>query len=179
VEKAKEGAARLARLAQQILSLAAADPVSNPQAPRERCDLAGIVEGHADAWLRTAMPRGVELEFELARAPIEGSAVLVGELATNLVDNAVRYGAHNVKVTTRREGDRSLMEVSDDGPGIAQQERTRVFERFHRLDNSDGEGSGLGLAIVREIAQRHGATIEMNDALEHRGTRVSVLFPAS
>jgi two-component system sensor histidine kinase TctE len=178
VEKAREGAARLARLAQQILSMAAADPVSNPAAQREPCDLAGIVEGHADAWVRTAMPRGVEVEFDLEKAPIEGSALLVGELATNLVDNAARYGARNVRVRTRREGGHSLLEVSDDGPGIPPAERSRVFERFQRLNNADGEGSGLGLAIVREIAQRHGATIAIEDASGRSGTRVSVLFPA-
>jgi two-component system sensor histidine kinase TctE len=178
LEKAREGAARLVRLAQQVLSLAAADPVSNPQAPRERCDLAGIVEGRADAWLRTAMPRGVELEFDLGEAPIEGNAVLVGELATNLVDNAVRYGARNVKIATRREGARSLVEVSDDGPGIAPAERSRVFERFQRLDGSGAEGSGLGLAIVHEIAERHGAVIDMGEA-PVGGTRIRVAFPAA
>ena len=178
VERAREGAMRLARLAQQILSLAAADPASNPQDAREACDLAGIVERQADGWLRAAMPRGVELEFDLAPAPVEGNPVLIGELATNLVDNAVRYGAHTVKVSTRRTGDRSLMEIVDDGPGIPAAERTRVFERFQRLATSDSEGSGLGLSIVREIAQRHGACVEMDDAPARSGTRIGVLFPA-
>jgi two-component system sensor histidine kinase TctE len=167
---------RLARLAQQILSLAAADPASNPQAAREACDLAGIVERQADGWLRAAMPRGVELEFDLAPAPVEGNPVLIGELATNLVDNAVRYGAHIVKVSTGRAGPRSAIEVTDDGPGIPPEERSLIFERFHRLNNADGEGSGLGLAIVREIAQRHDATIEVDEA-PHGGAVVRVAFP--
>ena len=176
VERAREGAVRLARLAQQILSLAAADPASNPQAAREACDLAGIVERQADGWLRAAMPRGVELEFDLAPAPVEGNPVLIGELATNLVDNAVRYGAHTVKVSTGRAGPRSAIEVTDDGPGIPPEERSLIFERFHRLNNADGEGSGLGLAIVREIAQRHDATIEVDEA-PHGGAVVRVAFP--
>src|SRR4051812_24857054 len=85
---AREAAARLARLAQQILSLAAADPVSNPTPKREPCDLAEVTRARADEWIRAAGP--VELEFDLHRATIRGDAVLVGELASNLVDNACR-----------------------------------------------------------------------------------------
>jgi two-component system sensor histidine kinase TctE len=177
IAHAREGAARLARLAQQILSLAAADPLSNPGAPTDRCDLAEIVTRHADEWLRTARSLGVELEFDLAPTPISGNAVLVGELATNLVHNAARYGARTVTVAARRHDDRSILEVSDDGSGIPREARERVFERFSRLDSQSTEGSGLGLAIVSEIAQRHGATIELVDGASGRGTRVVISFP--
>lgn len=177
LDSAREGAARLARLAQQVLSLAAADPISNPVVRAERGDLAEIVKGQADAWVRAATTRGVEVEFDLAPAPIQGDPVLLGELAANLVDNATRYGASYVLVGTRRSGDRSILEVVDDGPGIPPAERMRIFERFHRLDKQATEGSGLGLAIVHEIAQRHGATIEVDDAPSGRGTRIRVSFP--
>lgn len=174
---AREGAARLGRLAQQILSLATADPISNPAVPLERCDLADIVKDLAGPWLRSVTPRGVELEFDLSAAPVQGNPVLVGELASNLVDNAARYGAKNVTVRTG-VGDRiSYLEVVDDGPGIPAEERTRIFERFRRLDNESTEGSGLGLAIVNEIAQRHGATIEVAEGDGARGTKVIVSFP--
>ncbi len=174
---AREGAARLGRLAQQILSLATADPISNPTVPLERCDLADIVKDLAGPWLRSVTPRGVELEFDLSAAPVQGNPVLVGELASNLVDNAARYGAKNVTVRTG-VGDRiSYLEVVDDGPGIPAEERTRIFERFRRLDNESTEGSGLGLAIVNEIAQRHGATIEVAEGDGARGTKVIVSFP--
>jgi two-component system, OmpR family, sensor histidine kinase TctE len=176
---AREGASRLARLAQQILSLAKADPVSNPVATPEPFDLADVVKRRAEPWLRSATARGVELEFELAPAPSKGTAMLAGELAENLVDNATRYGARLVRIATRREHGRSILEVSDDGPGIPASERQRIFERFHRLDNESTEGSGLGLAIVREIAQRHGATIEVGDGEGQRGTRFTVSMPAA
>jgi len=175
--QAREGAQRLARLAQQVLSLAAADPVSNPVVRSERADLADIVKGHADAWVRSAAVRHVDLEFDLAPAPIEGDPVLVGELAANLVDNATRYGARYVMVGTRRAGSRSVLEVVDNGPGIPVGERERIFERFHRMDRSDSGGSGLGLAIVREIAQRHDAAISVDDGPTGRGVRISVSFP--
>jgi two-component system sensor histidine kinase TctE len=175
-QNAREGAARLARLAQQVLSLAAADPVSNPVVRSEPCDLAEIVKAHADAWVRSANARGVDVEFDLAPAPIVGDPVLVGELATNLVDNATRYGARYVLVGSRRSGARSVLEVVDDGPGIPASERTRIFERFRRLDALGTEGSGLGLAIVAEIAQRHEASVEVDDAPSGKGTRIRVSF---
>ncbi|HEX4333002.1 MAG TPA: sensor histidine kinase [Usitatibacter sp.] len=174
---AHASATRLTRLAQQVLSLAAADPVSNPRVPEERCDLADIVKERAGEWLRRVGGRSVELEFELAPAPIRGSSVLVGELASNLVDNAARYGAKTVTVVTRDGNGRSVLEVVDDGPGIPVPERVRIFERFRRLDNESTDGSGLGLAIVKEIAQRHRARIAVEDGRQGRGTCVAVSFP--
>ena len=177
IAHARESAARLARLAQQILSLAAADPLSNPAAAEERSDLAEIVTSHASEWLRMARSMGAELEFDLASAPIVGNSVLVGELATNLVHNAARYGARTVGVATRAVRDRSTLEVRDDGPGIPREARERVFERFSRLDSQSTEGSGLGLAIVSEIAQRHRAAVDLGEGPGGVGTRVTVVFP--
>ncbi len=174
---AVEAATRLARLAQQILSLAAADPISNPAVNDETCDLAEIVKDHANTWIRQATARDVELEFDLDRAPIRGNALLVGELAANLIDNAARYGARTVTAATHRAGGRSILEVIDDGPGIPAAERVHIFERFRRLDNESTTGSGLGLAIVREIAQRHSAEVRLSDAPGGVGTLVSVSFP--
>ncbi len=139
-----------------------------------------VVRDQADTWLRSTTGRGVELEFDLTPAPIVGNGLLVGELASNLVDNAARYGAKTVRIATHRDAKRSLLEVSDDGPGIPAEERTRIFERFHRLqNNASTEGSGLGLAIVHEIAQRHRAEIEVGEPAQGLGTRVSVAFPSA
>jgi len=176
---ARESATRLTRLAQQVLSLAAADPLSNPKVPEEPCDLADIVKDRAGEWLRRVDGRRVELGFELSAAPIRGSSVLVGELASNLVDNAARYGARTVTVVTRDGDGRSVLEVIDDGPGIPVPERARIFERFRRLDNESTDGSGLGLAIVKEIAQRHRAAVRVEDGPQGRGTCVAVSFPAA
>ena len=179
IAQARDGAYRLARLAQQVLSLARADPVSNPKAAAEPFDLADVVKGRASTWLRSATARGVELEFDLEAARSKGVPLLAGELAENLVDNATRYGARNVLIRTHAVDGRAILEVQDDGPGIPPSERHRIFERFHRLDNESTEGSGLGLAIVREIAQRHGATIEVGDGDGARGTRFTVSMPAA
>ncbi len=177
--RAREGAARLARLAQQILSLAAADPISNPSKRDELCDLADVVKDRADAWLRTATARDAELEFDLAPARFRGDGLLTGELVANLVDNASRYGGRNVRIATRTEERHAVLEVTDDGPGIPPSERPHVFERFYRIDRESTGGSGLGLAIVNEIAQRHGATIDVAEGPTGAGTRFRVSFPVT
>jgi len=69
--------------------------------------------------------------------------------------------------------------VTDDGPGVPEAERERIFERFHRGETADAEGCGLGLAIVREIATVHGATVNAESGREGRGTRFVVRFPRS
>jgi signal transduction histidine kinase len=84
----------------------------------------------------------------------------------NLVDNAIRHSPRGGKVDVhvRADGAEVVAEVLDAGPGIPPAERERVFDRFHRGEAAaGGSGSGLGLAIVREIATRHGATVELRD----------------
>jgi signal transduction histidine kinase len=85
----------------------------------------------------------------------------------NLVDNAVRHARTAVSVTAREDGRRVVVEVSDDGAGIPQGDRERVFERFTRLDEGrarDAGGSGLGLAIAREVARRDGGDVELDES---------------
>jgi two-component system sensor histidine kinase TctE len=124
-------------------------------------------------WLRSATARGVDLEFDLEAAPVRGVPLLVGELAGNLVDNATRYGATTVRIATRPDGDRSILEVADDGPGIPASERARIFERFQRIDRESTEGSGLGLAIVREIATIHGGTLAIEEHVYQQSPRLA------
>jgi two-component system sensor histidine kinase TctE len=82
-------------------------------------------------------------------------------MLANLIDNAITYTPRGGHVTVRcgEADDGSFVEVEDDGPGIPEGERDKVFERFYRLAGSGTQGSGLGLAIVREVAVRHGASI--------------------
>ena len=103
----------------------------------------------------------------------------------NLVDNAVRYtpaGGHvtvRTEVTSNNSGSKNIvLSVMDDGPGIAANERERVFDRFYRVLGSDAEGSGLGLAIVREIAKSHGAQVILSGADDKNsgGTIIRVVF---
>jgi two-component system sensor histidine kinase TctE len=172
---------RTARLASQLLALARVDPSGDAPLADERVDLQHVVGTHIDDWLQRADAAAIDLGFELEHAPTRGDAGLLGELATNLVENALAYSPRGATVTVRtavRGGD-ALLEVEDNGPGIPAAERDRVFERFHRLPGARAGGSGLGLAIVREIAQRHGATVTLADGASSRGTLVQVRFDSA
>lgn len=122
-----------------------------------------------------------------AAAPLMIAAhpLMLRELLSNLIDNALRYtppgGAVTVRVRRNDDG-AALLEVEDSGPGIAPAERTRVFERFYRILGNSAPGSGLGLAIVREIAQQHGADVAIfsnphSPLRSQSGTLMRVRFP--
>lgn len=171
---------RTARLANQLLALARAEPGARGNATG--IDLKTVVEAEADGWVHQALARELDLGFELESAPVRGDTLLLREALANLVHNAIEYSQRGGRVTLRtgRRDGRSFTEVEDEGPGIPPQERERVLERFYRVPGTVGTGSGLGLAIVREIAAGHGARIEIGDAgggEGSRGCRVALTFP--
>jgi len=177
LEEVHQATIRTARLANQLLALARAEPGARGSAAE--LNLKALAEGEADAWVHQALARDVDLGFELEPAPVHGDAFLLREALANLVHNAIEYSPRGSRVTVRtgrREG-RSVVEVEDDGPGIAPAERERVLERFYRVPGTPGTGSGLGLAIVREIAAGHGASIAISDGAGHKGCRVALTFP--
>ena len=109
--------------------------------------------------------------------------MLVRELIRNLVDNALQYTPRGGTVTVRLLvdpfGQVVVLQVEDNGPGIAEAERELVFQPFYRALGTEVDGSGLGLAIVREIAERHDASVSIESTHPHSsmpGTRVTVRF---
>ena len=177
VEQVHQATIRTARLANQLLALARAEP--GARSITSLVDLKSLVEGEADAWVHQALARDIDLGFELAPAPVEGDAFLLREALANLVHNALEYSARGARVTVRTgSGERgAFLEVEDDGPGIPSAERPRVLERFYRVPGTPGTGSGLGLAIVREIVASHGAALAINEGMGARGCRVGITFP--
>lgn len=97
-----------------------------------------------------------------------------------LLENAVRHGRQGgeVRIELGREGDRVALRVVDDGPGIPEAERERVFDRFHRLPGRGG-GSGLGLSIVARIVEIHGGSITLGNGPQGRGLEVAIRFPGT
>ena len=177
LEQVHQATIRTARLANQLLALARAEP--GGRAGRSEVNLRSVVEDEADAWVHQALARDLDFGFELEPAPVKGDALLLREALANLVHNAIEYSNRGGRVTVRtgqREG-KSFAEIEDDGTGIALQERERVLERFYRVPGTPGTGSGLGLAIVREIAGGHGARIELAEGAGARGCRVALTFP--
>jgi len=111
---------------------------------------------------------------------VTGDALDLGRVLVNLVDNALRHTIAPVLVELRIEGADAVLTVTDDGPGIPEADRERVFDRFTRLDTSrsrDEGGAGLGLAIVRETVHAHGGAVHLEDASP--GLRAVVRFPLS
>ncbi|MDH2426326.1 HAMP domain-containing sensor histidine kinase [Sphaerisporangium sp. TRM90804] len=103
----------------------------------------------------------------------------IARVLTNLLDNAQRHARRLVRVEVRPAGDSAELVVDDDGDGVAEADRARIFERFTRLDASrcrDRGGTGLGLAIVRDIARAHGGTIEVS-ASDAGGARFVLCLP--
>jgi two-component system sensor histidine kinase TctE len=180
VEQLRAATRRAAHLSRQLLTLAAVDPSAERPYSPQSTDLAELLQRDVSDWLARADARRIDLGFELEPAPVRGEPDLIVEAASNLLDNALSYTPQSGVVTLRtgRRNGASYLEVEDDGPGIPEAERTRVFERFHRVKGTPGAGAGLGLAIVREIANRHGAAVDLAAGAGGRGTRVSVLFPA-
>ncbi len=130
-------------------------------------------------WVQASFSHDIDLGYEPHDEPvtIAGNAMMLRELLSNLIDNALRYtpSGGSVTVRVRRDGEHALLEVEDTGPGIAPAERVHVFERFYRILGNSASGSGLGLAIVREIAGQHNAEVDIfNNPRSH-----SKKFPGS
>jgi two-component system sensor histidine kinase TctE len=153
------------RLVNQLLALARAE--NQPQAGTafQPIDLNELARGLVHDWVQTSFAQQIDLGFEQPPYPtmISGNAMMLRELLGNLIDNALRYTPSGGSVTVRVRStlDLAILEVEDTGPGIPQAERLHVFERFYRILGSNADGSGLGLAIVREIAQQHGAEVDI------------------
>lgn len=133
--------------------------------PRQRIDLTALVESSVN----NARLTGSEIQLEASgRIPVEVDPVGIRRLLANLLENAVKYGAHaRVRVAVR--GDVAVAEVIDDGPGIPEDERERAFEPFFRCEQaveSAKPGSGLGLAVCRSIARAHGGDVHLEQRAE-------------
>jgi signal transduction histidine kinase len=112
-------------------------------------------------------------------APVLGDSAAISRLIRNLLDNAVRHATSRVDVCVGSRDREAVIEISDDGPGIGPEDRTRVFERFVRLDSDRSRssgGAGLGLAIVAEVVAAHGGTVTIEDR-SGRGTTMLVSLP--
>ena len=180
------------RLVNQLLALARAENQPHAGLALEPLDLAALARDVVQDWVQASFAHEIDLGYEVIGHPpeIAGNAMMLRELLSNLIDNALRYTPSHGSVTVRvrgtniGHGDQALLEVEDTGPGIAPSERHRVFERFYRILGSSVPGSGLGLAIVREIAQQHGAEIEIfnNPRSTHKkfpGSLFRLTFPPS
>jgi len=133
-------------------------------------------------WVPQALAAGIDLGYDgtTDHRRVLGDRLLIEEMLGNLIDNAIRYVPSGGFATVRvaHEPGAAVLIVEDNGPGIPEDERARVLERFQRGSAAgQGTGSGLGLSIVREIADTHGASLRLESGEGGRGMRVRLSFP--
>ncbi|GAA0992171.1 MULTISPECIES: sensor histidine kinase [Streptomyces violaceusniger group] len=164
LDGAVEDVVRLQRLAADLLLLARLDAGERPT---------GGTPVALDALVREELAQRVAdrvpVRDEAAPVAVPGSRGQLAQVLGNLIDNAQRHARSGVRVAVRDEGRWAVLEVADDGAGVPEAERERIFERFVRLDDArsrDDGGAGLGLAIARDVAVRHGGTLAVRAAPE-------------
>ena len=169
----------------QLLALARAE-ASGQTVPMQRCDLEALTVEVVQDCLPRAMEKRIDLGYEglqdqlassIEGKPVQATAFIMGnptllkEMVRNLIDNAINYtmsspqrpGVVTARVLADRFGSVVMLQVEDNGPGIALTERELVLQPFYRPLGQEADGSGLGLAIVAEIAQQHQASLSMEE----------------
>ncbi|MDG4552390.1 MAG: ATP-binding protein [Candidatus Contendobacter sp.] len=177
----RAGLLRASHLVEQLLAMARLD-AAPATGPVERVDLLDV----AKRVVAEFAPIADDRHLDLGLLPSDAATVAgdPGELRTllgNLVDNALRYTptGGRVDVQVQSAETEAVLTVGDTGPGIPAAERERVFDRFYRGAQATAPGSGLGLAIVQRIADRHQATIRLEDVEPGGGLRVIVRWPSA
>jgi two-component system OmpR family sensor kinase len=196
IARLNQGIDRAIRLVEQLLVLAREEAKEGPAAgPATPVDLRDIVKLAVADVLPHANHKDIDLGVagDLPAQPVQvsGQDEALRILLRNLLDNAVKYtpAAGRVDVSIELQDGRAVLVVQDSGPGIAPEDRGRVFDRFFRASSAIGGagesvdsaafGSGLGLAIVNTIAERHGATLQLGTSERLGGLKVEVRFPAA
>lgn len=167
--------ARLRELVDDLLMLARTDDTTD-RPSRVEVDLDDIVRAEAE---RVRGECALDVEVRAGPAKVRGSEAQLRRAVRNLVDNARGHARSHIRVASSVRGDLAVVEVSDDGPGVGEADRERIFERFVRLDASRQRGhggTGLGLPIVAGIAARHGGRARYA-ASEEPGARFVLELP--
>jgi signal transduction histidine kinase len=166
---------RMQRLVGDLLLLARADENSALRNEVD-VDLDDIVYDEAD---RVRTITGLRVSTEISHVRIAGDPRALSRLVRNLVDNAIQHAHSDIRLECIRSANHAEISVADDGPGVPLSERSRVFDRFVRLDSPrtrESGGAGLGLAIVAQIADAHHGTVEVGESLSG-GARFVVRLP--
>lgn len=179
-EAIRRSAQRMRRLVSSLLELARLD-AGQEHLERHPVDLAAMASETVESLKPLAVGRGIIIESQLTPATCRADAERLSQVAVNLLTNAIVHNRSGgkVRVETRSEPDAGVLVVSDDGPGIAEADLPRVFERFFRGDASrSGKtgGTGLGLAISKAIVEAHNGAISVQSQ-PGTGTTFTVRIP--
>lgn len=159
----QEGIERMRRLTEQLLNLAKTQTDPNEIGS---VDVLALTRELLADFVPIAESKGIDLGFDdIIPLCIPASPDVLGQILRNALDNALNYTPNGGQVSIRLWSDdgNDVIDVIDDGPGIAPVERERVFDSFYRIPGSTGQGSGIGLAIAREAALRLGGSISLHE----------------
>jgi len=158
--------------------LAQARAAASGAAPGAHCSLRESAEALARTLQRLHADRGLTIVVEVPPDhSVRGERADLDEMLGNLLENACRFAKSDVAIASSRDGDRIVVTVDDDGPGLAPELRDRVLQRGVRADEA-GPGAGLGLAIVRDLAELYGGSIAL-EASPRGGLRARLTLPAA
>jgi len=184
LEQIATSSEQAARLVTQLLALARAENRMSGQIFTP-VDVAEVARLAVRDWVQPALAKQMDLGYEGppdaeedgAATEVDGNPVMLREMLSNLIDNAIRYTPPGGRITVRVRPEPAAhvvhLEVEDTGMGIPAAERERVIERFYRILGREGDGSGLGLAIVREIATMHGGRLAIDDNVYQQTPRLA------
>jgi signal transduction histidine kinase len=177
-EVVREATRRAEHLVAGLLLLARTE--ATEAVPAEPVDLAETVPVALDAVRAEARDRGLRVATDLSPAPVAGDAALLGRVAGNLVENAVRHNVDGgwLTVRTGTEDGHAVLSVASSGPVVAPTMVAELFEPFRRGAGRTGRGTGLGLSIVRAVARAHGGRA-VAEPVEGGGLAVTVVLPLS
>lgn len=180
IDEVSQGTQRTARLVQQLLLFGRLDPETRRDISFLDGDLVALAAEVGALHMDQALAKDIDFELAAPAGPVvvPMQRDLLAEALSNLFDNAIRYTPPGGRILVEFGADPPVLRVCDSGPGIAQDERQLVLDRFVRGRNAGGEGSGLGLAIVRDIAVLHGAQLLLGES-EWGGAKVDLRFPRS
>jgi two-component system sensor histidine kinase TctE len=167
------------RVLSQLLILARIDSTAQQDLSKHKCDIALASRQVCEDLISSSTAPDVDLGYEgPSSLTVPGDPVLFSEMLRNLVENAIRHGGSPIEITVRirKVGKQAVLEVEDNGPGIAPSQRQAVLERFQRGTEATSEGSGLGLAITGEIVQLFGGTLELDTPKSGHGLLVAMTF---
>jgi two-component system sensor histidine kinase BaeS len=173
-----EEAVRLGRMVEDLQTLASAE-AAGLELQRRQLDLGRLAADAADSLASRFWEGKIKVEQDLPPTPILGDPRRLHQIVTNLLSNAAKYTPPGGKVVVRaaRDGAYAVLEVADTGPGIPEDERALVWERFYRGRSGRlADGSGIGLAVVKELVDAHGGQVKIDD-VNGGGARFTVRLP--
>ena len=184
LEQISQSSKRLIHIINQLLSLSKTQPEAAHTSEFQKIDLVALTKKTMEDLFPLADLKKIDLGYEgsLKEAFIEADDKKLYDLIHNLVENAIKYtpSSGKVNVSIENKNNKICLIVEDTGKGIPKDDQPNIFKRFYRGDNvsqsGNDAGAGIGLAIVKEIANMHGATIEIDSRNEKSGTRFYVYF---